>query len=246
MRTGKTAIALTLVIAAAGCRHYAGWVDHEVRTTRLREQAPLKQVSAGAALRVRPPTASSGWIEVRAFRTYTVRQPVKRELLARRTYVPYHWSTPLVKPIVGVTVFLPFYFAYTNPHNHGGDTWGKMDYLRDVVGYFNAFEAYISGPQHVEEEWSVLWSERGHELLPDEKEPLDGAQLEIWLDDKRLGAANSDASGVARFDLRPHVTPALAKSSRQVTVAVVQGDARLAQETITLDQKVLRSLLPEP
>ena len=40
----------------------------------------------------------------------TAHTPMRRELVGRRTYVRYHWSAPVLKPLITVTVFLPFVF----------------------------------------------------------------------------------------------------------------------------------------
>ena len=244
LRALQSLLLAGLVLTGAGCRHYAGWVDRQIRVTPLSAADPRTEAKTDIRLRVtRTPTASSSVLEVGLVQPYAVRRRVNRELIAKRTYARYHWSTPLVKPLVAVTIFFPFYFSYIDPHNHRGATWDKWDYLRDVFAYWNVFEAWPGGAHRMEKEWTVLWSERRHDTVPTREDPIPGARVEIRLGDRRLGHATTDAEGVARFDLRPHLTAKMAGADREFAVLLMEKGAKRASDTAIVNKEVLRALL---
>jgi len=233
-----------LLLSLAGCRHYAGWVDREVRMTPLSEET---QETEGFDLALlQPPKAADGLIQVKAVRVSTSRQRVRKQLVARRTYTEYHWSTPILKPLCAVTIVIPIYLTYIEPHNHSGGTWGRGDFCRDWLSYYNFFEAFACGRQKPEKEWTVLWTDETWEPRSRAETPLPGAEIEFWFGAKRLGSAVAGADGVASFDLRPHVTAAAAELDQQFDARLVQDGARKAGLPIPVKQDVLKGLAPKP
>ena len=248
MRTLTIALALTALFAGAGCSHHAGWVDKETRRVALTRETRDTTVSAKAPIRVlSQPTAASGALHLRLVRIRLSQRMARRDLTGRRTYVRYHWSVPLLKPFVMISVYFPFYLPNVHPHNHSGGTWGAGDYFRDVLAWYNIFEAYPNGPQEVEETRKTISSRLSWVTVQRREIPLVGARVEVRADGKALARARSDNDGVAKLDLRPHLTPAMASTGQRFEVVLLAGRIHAgAKRQVTVDRGVIQALLQAP
>jgi len=247
MPLARLCILALIPLLAAGCRHYTGYVQQHVETTP--DKGPSRQEFAPAPEPIRLiglPTAQSGAIEFRAVQREIIRRPVTRQVTARRTYVRYHWSVWLAKPLAWISLYLPFYMPYADPHNHGGGNWNQLNYWRDVLAYYNLFEANPNGSQRIEDEWTVLSAEQTLETVIREEAPLPGAPVQLLLGSQPLAQALTSPEGVARFDLRRVLTPEIAATAREFTLDLIPGRAGSAK-TFTLPDEVLQTLLqPAP
>lgn len=237
---------LPLIAASlTGCRHYAGWSDRRVRRVPFSEETRVEIVEAPNPIQVvGTPSPQDGTIELRVVATEQARRLERREIIGRRAYVPYRWHTPLWKPVVIASVIGPFYLPYADPHDHSGKAWGMRDYLRDVVAYFNIFEAYPYGARELEEEWRVISSEETWMPVSKAETPLPAAQLRLRLDDATLSQATTDAGGAARFDLAGLLTKEMASQDRRFTILLLPDDAQGGGYThLHVEAETLRALL---
>jgi len=231
---------LTIATAASfGCRHYAGWVERHVRVTPLNASDAAPATGRIELTVQREP--GSGSLLIETARTESVR--VRRELVARRTYAPYDWTAPVLKPFIFISLVGPFYMAYLDPHNHSGTTWGMGDYFRDVLGYINVFEALPNRPQRIDKEWKVLWQEYDTQTRSVPVPAPTGSRLAVLLGDQDVGAVAPNPKGATRFDLAANVTPELASADRTLTVRLLQGDKVLAEARTQLSKAALQDML---
>lgn len=247
MPLARILILALIPLLAAGCRHYAGYVQKHVETMPAKGQAKTDFAPAPEPIRIIGlPTAQSGAVEFRAVQREVTRQPATRQVVARRVYVRYHWSVWLAKPLAWITLYLPFYLPYADPHNHDGANWDQLDYWRDVLAYYNLFEANPNGSQRIEEAWTVLLSEQAWQTSTRDEAPLPSAPVRLLLGPQALAQTLTSAEGVARFDLRRVLTPELASATREFTLDLIPGRPGSAK-TFTLSPEVMQALLkPSP
>ncbi len=247
MPLARVLILALIPLLAAGCRHYTGYVQQHVETTPAQGQARTDFAPAPDPIRIIGlPNAQSGAVEFRAVQREVTRKPATRQIVARRVYVRYHWSVWLAKPLTWITLYLPFYLPYADPHNHDGGNWDQLDYWRDVLAYYNLFEANPNGSQRIEEKWTVLLSEPAWQTFTRDEAPLPGAPVRLLLGAQPLAQTLTNAEGVARFDLRRVLTPEIAGASREFTLDLVPSRPGSAK-TFTLSAEVLQALLtPAP
>ena len=245
MRRARLILPLLLVLAATGCRHYTGYIErHAVRTPlpgevsedHAKSERPLRLISG--------PTADDGRIRLRVIRKKLYLRPERRRILARRTYDPYHWYTPLIKPFVMVTVVLPYYFSWIEPHNYSGANWGMDDYFWEVVSYNNLFTADPGGPQTAEREWTELSSQDTKAPFREDDEPYPGIQVVVSLGGKVLAATRSDDKGDATLKLADFVTPQIASSERDLELVALDKRKILSTLNLAVSSPTLQAHLP--
>lgn len=234
-------------VAIAGCRHPCGYVDvrstlaiqegvEEVRPRRLSD--PLRLV--------REPTAQSPVLEVVVERGEFTTRPARRETWGRPVHVPYQWYAAIIKPLAAVTLVAPLGISFTDPHQHNLGSWGTRDYFHDAIAWFNPFTAIPTGSRRVEEERRLRADDIRVEVS-ERRLPDPGRRVTLFLDDKELESAVSDADGRVRFDLAARLTQADAASDRTVRLRLAgagESDAEMFRWTLKAD--LIRDILKSP
>jgi len=231
---GLSRAALLLALAvAAGCAHPCGYVDLRGRQTVLDEAGPTD----GGQIRLRllrPLSPGDRLLEARLEVVSVRRTVIRREVYGRRTYVPYAWYAPLVKPVVSASLVMPFWLAFRCPHTHGDLTWGVGDYLRDVASWFNPASAVPIGPQRVEGDEVLVESEIHAGGAGAARRGLAGRQVELMVNGRRAGQATTDRDGVVRFDLAGCLEPEerAAGATARLLASGSSGEAVVLEVTI--------------
>ena len=244
---GLTTCTLTVALAlllTTGCVHPCGYVEIRTQLVPLGDEREVRRLPAVQPLLiVRDVSATSAVIEVRVEQREVTTGLAVQETRGRRTYAPYKWYAPILKPLASVTVVLPFYFSASSPHNHGAENWGMLDYFRDVLGWFNPFSALPNGPRRVESrERSLRWRVISAPLA-ERQVPISGRAVALHLDGEKIEEQVSDAEGMVRFDLNRHLTPARAEADRQLALMSSAPDGAVADVRWTVTTAVLRELV---
>ena len=222
--------AATLILfLASGCAHPCGYVDVHTRLTPIGNEREVKQLPADQPLRiVRDITPTNSVIELLVEQREVSTGLAGQETYGRRTYVPFRWHAPIVKPLAAVTVVLPLYFSASDPHCHGGGNWGLLDYLRDVCSWFNPFSGIPTGHRKVDNETRRMRYCDVLAPLAERRVPVSGSTVELYLDDVKVAEGVSDAEGRVRFDLAEQITPEFAQAGHRLRVVSRIADGRAA------------------
>ena len=202
------AILLLLLCAlpAAGCRHPCGYVGKHAVILPEGDPGPAESRPAPDPLAVEQLLApANGALIVRAEGLEVASAMADCRLYGREAYVEYRWYTPLVKPLVVLTIVGPFYAAGFDPHAHDGGNWDLLDYLRDVGSWFNLFSGIPTGARMLADDEELLRSERRMAVVRVARVPLPDRKVALFIDDKPFAEAPTDAAGRARFELDPWV-----------------------------------------
>jgi len=143
------------------------------------------------------------WLRVRAEALEVATGPARVRLHGRAAYVEYRWYTPLVKPLIAVTLIGPFYAAAFDPHAHNGRTWDLLDYLRDTFAWYNLFSAVPTGPRVLDDAETLLREQRSTIVLRVARVPLPQREVVLLIDDQLVARQTTAADGHARLDLGP-------------------------------------------
>jgi len=221
-------VVLPALLLFAGCAHHCGYVDVHVRLTRATDQDRLVAGGGRGALRVLEPiTADQPVLRVQAVRTKEAEVAYRREVIGREERVPYTAWTPVVKPLSWILVWWAWWEPFRDPHCHNGKTWGPADYFRDVLAWYNLFEALPGGTRRLGEE-KTLSRSVVHAGRRDLSAPAPGKEVAVYIDTDGVNAGLpaarlcTDSNGEVGVDVRPHLSPEIA--SRGVTVRLVCDD----------------------
>ena len=246
-RIGLTACALTAALGlllAAGCAHPCGYVEIRTRLAPIGDEREVERLPAVRPLRIlRDVSATNAVIEVQVEEREVTTGLAVQETHGRRTYVPYKWYAPILKPLASVTVVLPFYFSASSPHSHGAGNWGMLDYFRDVLAWFNPFSALPAGSRRVESRerplrWRVISAP-----LAERQVPISGRAVALHLDGEKIEEQVSDAEGMVRFDLTQRLTSEFAQDDRQLALVSSAPDGAVEDMRWTVTADVLRELV---
>lgn len=196
------AVALMFLLAAApGCSHPCGYA--EVRVTahpiagaksRVRERGWVLMVS-------QHPTAQDPTVRVRLSQKVIVEERVIREFSGRQVRTPYHWITPVVKPILPVTMALGIVMPFRHPHDHAADLWGLGDYARDFWAWVNPLEAFPLGRRRIYADRAVFRRERAWAASRRMLAPVPNARVRVALAGTILAVAKTGERGECAIDL---------------------------------------------
>lgn len=237
-------LATALALAGAGCRHYTGYIERHARRTPLPGATRVVTQEPENPIRILgEPDPGNGVIELQVVRKEAHERLIRREILARRTYVAYEWYTPVVKTGLMLSIVCPFWFPLSDPHNHSGGSWTKWDYLYDVTAYYNLFSAYPAGPQQAEQEWTVLADDKARAPVKSREAPWPNARVRLTLGGRTLAEASSDASGAVTLDLAPHLTPQVASADREFTITLLQGAREGSALPLLVKSETMKALL---
>jgi len=242
LRLGAAVIAALLSVCA-GCAHPCGYTDVRAVLTPLPD-SPADVVSGRQCLKViREISQRNTVLAVRLEQERIAIGPAILELCGRRTEVPYRWYTPLVKPVVAATIAVPFWLSARYPHRHGGGTWNRWDYFRDVAAWFNICSAIPTGARRVTGPEVCFDAKQKTAVLSEEQVPITGHSVELFIDGKRRAEKTTDKDGEVAFDLALVLTAEDAKENREVIVAAPGAADVPLQLTWTLSAALIRSVL---
>lgn len=194
-------LALTAVVLAGGCAHHVGYVDVTVSSHPL-PGPPAEMQTVTALALMQEPGPESSLVKVRVAKETTERRPVMLRYRGRAVRIRYHWSVPIVKIFLPVSVPMAFIQPFRQPHCHDSGPWGMMDYLRDFAAWLNPFEAYPGGTYYASPFTRVFRTRRTVESVMIRQVGLSQALVALAAENKSLAAVKTDADGVASFDLR--------------------------------------------
>jgi len=232
------------LVLLAGCRHPCEYVG--IRSAILPEQGEGRVVRTAASETMRlaaPVTPERVSLDVLVEEQWVTFGPARRETYGYRSYVPYTWYAPLLKPVVAVTVVTPMYLSFHDPHRHGGGNWRLRDYGRDIIAWFNICSGVPVGPRRVETEERLVKSKRGEFPVAQRNEPAPSRTVLLELDEKEVARAVGDAQGVVRFDLAPHLRPAMAGAAQVFRLKLQREDGTEEIFTYTLDKETAAAAL---
>jgi hypothetical protein len=206
----RTVAAILLLLlcglAAAGCRHPCGYVGKHTAIVPEADAGLAESRPAPDPLVIEQLLApGSGTLVLRAEGLEVASAMAECRLYGREAYVEYRWYTPLVKPLVVLTLVGPFYAAGFDPHAHDGGNWDLLDYLRDVGAWFNLFSGIPTGARLLADEETLLRSERRMTVVRVARVALADRKVALFIDDKPFAEARTDSVGRARFELDPWV-----------------------------------------
>ncbi|GEM_PF-2085793 len=243
-RRNSSAIALgglaagLAILLLAGCRHPCGYVG--VRSAIIPEQGEGRsQRTAGTeTMRLAAPvTPEALRLAVLVEEQWVTFGPARRETYGYRSYVPCTWYSPLVKPIIAITVIPPLYLSFHDPHSHGGGSWRLRDYGRDVIAWFNICSGMPIGPRQIETEERLIRTKRGEFPVAERAEPVAGRTVLLALEDQELMKAVSDDKGVVRYDLAPYFRPSMATTGQTFRLKLQRENWTEEVFTFTLDKE---------
>ena len=200
---GALLLALTAMVAAGGCAHHVGYVDVTVSSHPL--PGPPAEIQTVTALAlVQEPGPESWVIKVRVAKETTGRRPVMLRYRGRAVRTRYHWSVPIVKLFLPVSVPMAFIQPFRQPHCHDSRPWGMADYLRDFVAWLNPFEACPGGTYYASPFARVFRTRRTVGSVRIGRTGLSQALVALAVEKEResLAAVKTDDDGVASLDLR--------------------------------------------
>jgi hypothetical protein len=204
------ALVFALGIAGmAGCAHPCGYIDIRTVMTPLESPEHVTQRLPDPPFRVvEEISPENGVLRVRAETIERHSKLFRRDVYGKKVYAPYAWYTPIVKPVVAITVVGPLYFSIRAPHSHAGYPWRRRDYFRDVVAWFNILSGVPVGTREFEDRdvlvrWDVTsWTYRDVPVpAPDRRATL---RMEGW----DLAEVRSDADGMLSLDIVPYLAKA--------------------------------------
>ena len=232
------------ILILAGCRHPCGYVGiHSVILPEPGEGRTERTAGTETMRLAAPVTPERVSLEVLVEEQWVTFGPARRETYGHRSYVPYTWYAPLLKPVVAVTVVTPMVLSFRDQHRHGGGSWRLRDYGRDIVAWFNIFSAVPTGPRRIEAGERLLKSKRGEFPVAQRNEPAPSRTVLLVLDEKELARAVGDAEGVVRFDLAPHLRPAMAGASQVFHLKLQRENGTEEIFNFTLDKETAAALL---
>jgi len=196
-------LGLTAVVAAGGCAHHVGYVDVTVSSRPL-PGPPAEMQSVTALALVQEPGPESSLVKVRVAKQSIERRPVMLRYRGRAVRIRYHWSAPIVKIFLPLSVPMAFIQPFRQPHCHDSGPWGMADYLRDFAAWLNPFEAYPGGTYCASPFARVFRTRRTVESVMIRQAGLPQALVTLAAEKEResLAAVKTDDDGVASFDLR--------------------------------------------
>ena len=201
-KTASAIVVAVLALSTAGCRHYCGYVGQHMVIQTAGDGETVESRPAPDPMVIEqllPPGSAALVVRVEGLEVATAMADCA--LYGRETFVEWRWYSPLVKPLVVISLFGPFYASAFDPHAHSSGNWGMLDYLQDVGSWYNFVSAVPSGPREVEDEETLIRSERRMTTTRVSRTPLAGRKVTLAIGEKTIAAATSDEKGRVRFDL---------------------------------------------
>jgi hypothetical protein len=204
-----------VILLLAGCRHPCGYVGVYSVIIPGQGEVRTERTSASEVMRQTVPISDDNLrLEVVVEEQWVTFGPGRRETYGYRSYVPYKWYAPILKPVVAVTVVCPVIFSFRDPHAHDGGSWRFRDYGRDVVAWFNIASGVPTGPRRIETRERLIRTRRGEFPVAQRNEPVPDRTVILEMDGKELARAVGDDKGLVRFDLAPHLLPEVVRTGQ--------------------------------
>lgn len=236
VRTALAIVFAVLALSMAGCKHYCGYVGQHMIIQTAGDGETVESRPAPDPMVIEqlfPPGSAALVVRVEGLEVATAMADCS--LYGRQSFVEFRWYSPLVKPLVAISIFGPFYASAFDPHAHSGGNWGMMDYLQDIGSWYNFFSAVPTGPREVEDEETLIRSERRMTTTRVSRAPLAGRRVTLTIGEKRVASATSDEKGRARFDLDAWIRSRVDRDDHAARLEVTEPERSVLTVTIRND-----------
>lgn len=227
-------MAVAFSLLGAGCRHYCGYAGLHTVIVPDAEGGETSVRAAPVPLVVEQLLPQGPAVLVaRADAVQVTTAMAECRLYGRETYVEYQWYTPLIKPLMAVSIVGPFWAAAFDPHSHDGRNWNSQDYLQDVGSWYNFFSGLPTGAREMADEETLLRSEHRAVTVRVARVPTTGRKMTLFVDDKAVCEATTDSAGRARFDLTAWLSARVTSNDHAARIEMAGPDGPVLALTLT-------------
>lgn len=189
-------------ILFSGCAHHVGYTDVALEYRPV-ENPEIRERTIGPFIAITSmPGPDDPNVGVRLYTENLVERESVLEHSGLTVRVPYHWSVPIVKPVLPVTAVLAAWMPARAPHDHRDSGWHAGDYLRDFVGWLNPFEAFPSGARELHGGRKVFKTVHGYEVIRSDLQPTGPALVYVYIDGIQISYITINESGEGILNLR--------------------------------------------